>query len=326
MAPFLLFGRKMKRVAVFVDAGYFWVQVGSVVGGSYTSRNQVSLRHADLHQSMMAEIKAQFPDCDLLRVYWYDGPGPSGKTSEHHAIEHLDDFKLRLGTRNGVGQQKGVDGLIIADLISLTQQKAITHALLVTGDADITPGVIAAQSMGLRIHLLSLGATAATSPVLAAEVDRKRTWSTSDILKFAATTATPNTTSGTTGAGSPPVSSTSVPAPQAKTPVAAPPTAHPSQATTLGQGATAVPGTSGANLPAANVAPPPPDLALIAAAALAQIRIGHNAAIFAALPKGTHMLPREVDGELLSVGRTQLARQLTDAEKRDLRKEFRKII
>lgn len=138
---------------------------------------------------MLNEIKAQLPEGDLLRVYWYDGPGLAGKTAEHHAIDQLDDFKLRLGTRNGVGQQKGVDGLIIADLISLTQQKSITHAMLVSGDADITPGVIAAQSMGLRVHLLSLGSAAATSPVLAAEVDLKRTWSVLEVQKFASLAA-----------------------------------------------------------------------------------------------------------------------------------------
>lgn len=178
----------MKRIAVFVDAGYFWVQTCSLIAGSYASRSQVQVNFPTLHASMLNEIKAQLPDGDLLRVYWYDGPGLSGKTAEHHSIDQLDDFKLRLGTRNGVGQQKGVDGLIIADLISLTQQKSITHALLVSGDADITPGVIAAQSMGLRVHLLSLGASAATSPVLSAEVDLKRAWDITEVQKFAAPT------------------------------------------------------------------------------------------------------------------------------------------
>lgn len=78
-----------------------------------------------------------------------------------------------------------MDGLVIADLISLTQQRAITHALLITGDADITPGIIAAQSMGLRVHLLSLGSSAATSPYLAAEVDLKRCWGKEEMARFA---------------------------------------------------------------------------------------------------------------------------------------------
>jgi uncharacterized LabA/DUF88 family protein len=175
----------MKKIAVFVDAGYFWVQLCNALTGSYETRRQVKVDWQALRERMLAEIKEQFPDGDLLRVYWYDGPGDGGKTAEHRAIDDLDDFKLRLGTRNGAGQQKGVDGLMIADLISLTQQNAITHALLVSGDADTAPGVIAAQSMGLRVHLLSVGSAAATSPYLAAEVDSKRSWGATQVAEFA---------------------------------------------------------------------------------------------------------------------------------------------
>lgn len=179
----------MKKLAVFIDAGYFWVQICNTLAGIYNSRAQVTVDYFALHRQLMSEISIQFPRVDLLRVYWYDGPGSSGKTAEHLAIDGLDDFKLRLGTRNGIGQQKGVDGLIIADLISLTQQKAITHAMLVSGDADTAPGVVAAQSMGLRVHLLSIGAAAATSPYLAAEVDMKRSWGMPEISTFATQTA-----------------------------------------------------------------------------------------------------------------------------------------
>ena len=178
----------MKKLAVFIDAGYFWVQLCNTINGTYNTRAHVTVDYVAFHNKLMSEIKNQFPDGDLLRVYWYDGPGNSGKTAEHLSIDALNDFKLRLGTRNGVGQQKGVDGLIIADLISLTQQKAITHALLMSGDADTAPGVIAAQSMGLRVHLLSLGAAAATSPYLAAEVDMKHSWGLAEASTFATQT------------------------------------------------------------------------------------------------------------------------------------------
>ena len=104
----------------------------------------------------------------------YDGPHRTlGKSREHKAIEELDDFKLRLGTLNGVGEQKAVDGLIIADMIGLAQSRVITDALLVSGDADLTPGVLAAQNLGVRVHLLSMGPSEATSPYLKAEVDCK---------------------------------------------------------------------------------------------------------------------------------------------------------
>ncbi|WP_195763678.1 NYN domain-containing protein [Duganella guangzhouensis] len=176
----------MKSVAVFLDAGYFWVQLCKVVLGTYNFRTEVSIDHEALRKIMLAEVEKQFGvGCHFLRVYWYDGPGPSGKTSEHRAIELLDDFKLRLGTRNSIGAQKGVDGLIVADLIGLTQLRAITHALLMTGDSDITPGVVAAQNMGLRVHLLSLGSPAATSPYLAAEADSKHSWCQKETSQFA---------------------------------------------------------------------------------------------------------------------------------------------
>ena len=185
---YFLIGLSMGRVAVFVDAGYFWVQSCNAVNGSYNSRQQLSVNFERLREELLKEVHLQFPAEELLRVYWYDGPGnqTGTKTAEHRSIDDLNDFKLRLGTRNGVGQQKGVDGLIIADLISLTQQKAIASALLVSGDADIAPGVVAAQGMGLRIHLLSIGAPRATSPYLSAEVDSKKSWQIADVFRFAA--------------------------------------------------------------------------------------------------------------------------------------------
>lgn len=174
----------MSRVAVFVDAGYFWVQAAQILIGHKAPRDRVDLNYPSMRSEFLDEIKAQFPDASLLRIYWYDGPGTVGKTDAHRSIEDLDDFKLRLGTRNGSGEQKAVDGLIIADLISLAQSKSIASAVLVSGDADLTPGVQAAQSLGIRVHLLSMGPSNATSPFLRAEVDQKKHWDDSTVKKF----------------------------------------------------------------------------------------------------------------------------------------------
>lgn len=175
----------MRRVAAFVDAGYFWVQVAQIIHGSKESRGSVFIDYGILHDQLIIQITDHFPNCDLLRIYWYDGPGQHGKTPDHTSIERLDDFKLRLGTRNGVGEQKAVDGLIIADMIGLSQQKSITDALLISGDADLTPGVIATQSLGIRVHLLSLGPDSATSPYLKVEVDKHKRWGDDCIVSFA---------------------------------------------------------------------------------------------------------------------------------------------
>ncbi len=182
----------MNRIGVFVDAGYFWVQVAQVVHGSKQARDSVAIDYAILREKLLAEVAAQFAGGELLRVYWYDGPGTfSHKAHSHVAIDDLDDFKLRLGTRNTYGDQKAVDGLIIADLVSLAQSRAILSAIVVSGDADLTPGVIAAQGLGMRVHMLSLGPANATSPFLRAEVDRKQHWDDSVVHAFA-TARTPS--------------------------------------------------------------------------------------------------------------------------------------
>ena len=192
--PFAFTGLHMRRIAVFVDAGYFWVQATHIVHGKRCGRDDILVDYPILRESLLEQVGTQFLNAELLRVYWYDGPGSGGKTSDHRSIEDLDDFKLRLGTRNGAGNQKAVDGLIIADIIGLAQTKAISEALLVTGDADLTPGVMAAQNLGIRVHLLSLGPIAATSPFLKAEVDRKTHWNDAEVRKFVTATAKTVTT------------------------------------------------------------------------------------------------------------------------------------
>lgn len=186
LAPFSLSGGAavMGRVAVFVDAGYFWVQAVHIILGKKTGREQIIVNYPSMRSEFLDEIKSQFPADDLLRIYWYDGPALHGKADSHTSVEGLDDFKLRLGTRTGAGDQKAVDGLIIADLISLAQSKSISNSIVVSGDADLTPGVQAAQGLGIRVHLLSMGPTNATSPFLKAEVDQKKHWDDSTVKKF----------------------------------------------------------------------------------------------------------------------------------------------
>ena len=57
------------------------------------------------------------------------------------------------------GQQKGVDSLIIMDLIELARNHAISEAVLLSGDEDLRVGVQLAQSFGVRVHLLGVEPT-----------------------------------------------------------------------------------------------------------------------------------------------------------------------
>lgn len=175
----------MERVAVFVDAGYFWVQVSHLLFGEKRPRNEVSINAPLMRESLLAEVQKNFPEHSLLRIYWYDGLGTNeAPTEQHKMISKLDDIKMRYGTRNSFGQQKGVDGLLMADLIALAQNKAISSAMIISGDADLVPGISAAQMLGVRIHRLEISGQEASSPILCEEVDRNSEWNRVAIENF----------------------------------------------------------------------------------------------------------------------------------------------
>lgn len=177
----------MSRVAAFVDAGYFWVQCSQILFNDKRRRGEIMLDVTRMREKLLEVIRAEFPYASLLRIYWYDGLGTDGNpTDMHRRIYELDDFKVRYGTRNLEGKQKGIDGLLIADLIGLAQNHGITEALIVSGDGDLAPGVAAAQTLGVRVHRLEMGGAEASSPALRAEVDRNVLWARADVESFIA--------------------------------------------------------------------------------------------------------------------------------------------
>ncbi len=285
----------MSKIGVFVDAGYFWVQATHVVHGARTARETIVVDYPSLRQEVLAQAAAQFPNAELLRVYWYDGPGPNGgKAASHLAIEELDDFKLRLGTRNGAGAQKAVDGLIITDLIGLAQSRSISGALVLSGDADLTPGVIAAQGLGIRVHLLSMGPSNATSPFLRAEVDFKSHWADAVVEKFAGAL--------------PPAVAVAIPIPVVVGPVCSPDASVQVAATTAGEAV--VGGVAPANF----------------AQEIAEIVFSRRDPARIVPISGTGMLPSKVDSRLLGEGSKKVGRQLTEKERIAIREAFKKLI
>ena len=58
----------MRRVAVFVDAGYFWVQACNQVLGRQGRRNEIVVDYGLLRESFLQEVANQFPGATLLRV------------------------------------------------------------------------------------------------------------------------------------------------------------------------------------------------------------------------------------------------------------------
>lgn len=145
----------MDRVAVFVDAGYLFAQ-GSVAlsGGQRLPRGRMQFDPAQARQAL-ASLATRLSGLPLLRIYWYDGTS-SGPTPQHIALAHQDEVKIRLGFVNSAGEQKGVDALVIADMITLARNGAISDAVLLSGDDDLRVGVQQAQEFGVKVHLVGI--------------------------------------------------------------------------------------------------------------------------------------------------------------------------
>jgi hypothetical protein len=145
----------MNRSAVFVDAGYLFAAGSALLAGSKQSRHLISLDE-NAAVAALGDFAKNRTGCDLLRVYWYDGVTAKGLTGDHQRIASCDNIKLRLGFINSAGQQKGVDSLIVTDMVDLARNGAMCDAILVAGDEDTRIGVQIAQSYGVRIHLLGI--------------------------------------------------------------------------------------------------------------------------------------------------------------------------
>ena len=144
------------RTAVFVDAGYLYSAGSKLLSGNALPRTSVQLDLDAALGALRHAVQASSPSGSLLRIYWYDGMPRAGPTSEQQNLADSTDVKLRLGVIAYTGRQKGVDSLIVTDLIELARNHAITDALLLSGDEDVRIGVQIAQTYGVRVHLLGI--------------------------------------------------------------------------------------------------------------------------------------------------------------------------
>ena len=106
-------------------------------------------------------------------------------TTSQAQLAELDDVKLRLGFVNSAGEQKGVDSLIVTDLIELARLNSIAEAVLLSGDEDVRVGVQIAQNYGVRVHLLGIiPSRGSQSPQLIQEADTCTEWQAATIASF----------------------------------------------------------------------------------------------------------------------------------------------
>ena len=173
----------MDRAAVFVDAGYLFAQGSELIAGKKLQRSETSLDQDRLIQ-LLTDLSARLTKLPLLRIYWYDGTD-RGPTAVHQSLAMKPNVKIRLGLVNSFGEQKGVDSLIVSDLINLSRNGAMTDVVLLTGDEDIRVGVQQAQEVGVRVHLVGIdGSRNNQSILLKQEADTLSMLSKQEVSDF----------------------------------------------------------------------------------------------------------------------------------------------
>ena len=171
----------MRQVAIFADAGYLHTGGAIALTGSSQQRAGMELKLPETIAKLETTARERANGIPLLRIYWYDGLLLRHPSQEQESLANTDNVKVRLGTVTA-GQQKGVDSLIVTDLIELARNQAISDAVLLSGDEDLRIGVQIAQSFGVRVHLIGIEPSRGNqSRLLRQEADTTGEWSKGEV-------------------------------------------------------------------------------------------------------------------------------------------------
>ena len=174
----------MRQVAIFADAGYLHTGGAIALTGSAKPRENMELDRSAAISKLESTASDKTNGAPLLRVYWYDGLLHGQPSLEQDTLANTDNVKVRLGTVTG-GRQKGVDSLIVTDLIELARNQAISDAVVLSGDEDLRVGVQIAQGFGVRIHLIGIEPSRSNqSNLLRQEADTTTEWSREKIQEI----------------------------------------------------------------------------------------------------------------------------------------------
>ena len=153
------------RVAIFIDGAYL----------DHVLRDEFQNVRID-YQALSEKLASE---SDILRTYYYhcpvyqENPPTSDQSARYSAqrafftsLERLRRYSVRLGrlaVRFDIDgqrrfEQKRVDILLGVDLVLLAAKQNIQEAVLVAGDSDFIPAIMAAKSEGVLVKLFH-GAT-----------------------------------------------------------------------------------------------------------------------------------------------------------------------
>lgn len=147
----------LERTQIFVDTSYL---LASFYNSWETgARAQLEIDLPDVVSTLGSMVEAHLKQ-PVHRQLWYDGIPDSGPHRYQRALRTCDGVQLRAGQLIEWGErrtQKGVDTRLVADMVLAAVRRDFTDLVLVSGDADMIPGVQEAVEAGVRVHLYAFG-------------------------------------------------------------------------------------------------------------------------------------------------------------------------
>ena len=147
----------LERTQVYVDTSYLLASFYNSWATGARAQLEIDLPEVVAVLGKMVEDQLQQP---VQRQYWYDGIPDSGPHRYQRALRTCDGVQLRAGQLIEWGErrtQKAVDTRLVADLVIAGLGRHCSDIVLVSGDADMIPGVEEATAAGLRVHLYGFG-------------------------------------------------------------------------------------------------------------------------------------------------------------------------
>lgn len=115
------------------------------------------IRIRSLHQIL--SVYASMPYSTLKRIYFYTIPYHHQKAVEFHGEEFFKGIRVVYGSQiplpDGNHKEKGVDALLVADLIYHSATRNIDWAVLVSTDTDFEYAIKRVEDFGCQTALVS---------------------------------------------------------------------------------------------------------------------------------------------------------------------------
>ena len=147
----------LERTLVFVDTSYLLASFYNSWETGARSQLEIDLPEVVAVLDRMIQDQLHQP---VHRQYWYDGIPDSGPHRYQRALRTCDGVQLRAGQLIEWGDrrtQKAVDTRLVADMVVNSVRHRFSDFVLVSGDADMIPGVQESTNSGARVHLYGFG-------------------------------------------------------------------------------------------------------------------------------------------------------------------------